>query len=189
MANSTDPDQMPHLVWVYIVGQGLSVSILRVIMVMFHTPQPVTQNDWTDQYIMGYVKQNGAFEHSQNAQIEFIYSVVAKVPVSGQWRPWSDDLEVQNDLGIVCPDMFKEVFTRHGHIANWPDSPLHSVADLDGKQCRSRSVAECGIWSMSSLFSTHPAVVRHTKATIVKLTHSNIRSMARMYVFKYFGKI
>ena len=70
MANSTDPDQMPHLVWVYIVGKGLSVPILRVIMVMFHTPQPVTQNDCTDQYIMGYVKQNGAFEYSQNAQIE-----------------------------------------------------------------------------------------------------------------------
>ena len=76
MANSAHPDQMPHLVCVYIVGKGLSVSILRVIMVMFHTPQPVTQNDCTDQYHMGHVKQNGAFEYSQNAQIEIQLTLV-----------------------------------------------------------------------------------------------------------------
>ena len=34
MANSVDPDQMPHLIWVYTVCKGLSVLILRAITVV-----------------------------------------------------------------------------------------------------------------------------------------------------------
>ena len=35
IANSVDPDQMQHLIWVYSVCEGLSIPILRVITVQF----------------------------------------------------------------------------------------------------------------------------------------------------------
>ena len=35
MANTVDPDQLLRLIWVFTVCSGLSVPILRVIMVLF----------------------------------------------------------------------------------------------------------------------------------------------------------
>ena len=44
----------------------------------------------------------------------FIHSVVSNDSVSGHWRPWSDCMNAQADLGPRCPHMPEETFS---HIA------------------------------------------------------------------------
>ena len=47
----------------------------------------------------------------------FIHSVVFNDFISGQWRPWSDCMNVQADLGLRCPHMPKDTFS-HGPAKN-----------------------------------------------------------------------
>ena len=77
-------------------------------------------------FYMGRVKRKTSFEQAKNAKIQiilrmrkvsfdfcppFIHSVVSNGSISGQWRPWSAD--VQADLGFRCPHMPKDTFS-HG---------------------------------------------------------------------------
>ena len=71
---------------------------------------------------MGHVKRKSAFEHVQNVPIQLnlsmhkvssglllfihtFYSIISNESVSGEWRPWSDCVEAQADLGLCCLHM------------------------------------------------------------------------------------
>ena len=83
-----------------------------------------------------YIKQKSASEHAQNAKIQvilriskvsfrlpFIHSVVSNGSVSRQWKPWSNCMDFQANLGPRCLHTAqRHVFSWHAHIVEGPFS-------------------------------------------------------------------
>ena len=85
----------------------------------------------------------------------FIHSVVSNDSVSGQWRPWSDCMDVQIDLGFCCPHMSEDTF-------------LQGTAQINSRQCnvckRIKSARKCSRWpARKLLFSFFHSLFRNER--------------------------
>ena len=112
LQSEAHPTEPPRLAWI----------LLTVSTKNKDTDETVGMHRMISLYVfhMGHVKRKSAFELTQNAQIwiilhvcrgssglysPFIYSVVFNCFVCRQYRPWSDCMAVQADLGLWCPQM------------------------------------------------------------------------------------
>ena len=54
----------------------------------------------------------------------FIHSVVSSDSVSRQWRPWSNCMDMQADLGLCCPQMLEDMFLHVSAHIFFNDNPF-----------------------------------------------------------------